>query len=97
MPGKITNVRIVLQSLPILTIDWDAPEITGDLPFSRYLVRTDEADYVLGSPIDNGASLSFSKSITQPGNEGRIFRFRIAVENSLGTSVYSDEIQLMST
>ena len=59
-------------------------------------MRTDEADYVLGTPIDNGITLEYTKAIIQPGNEGKIFRFRVAVENRLGISPYSDEIQLMA-
>ena len=59
-------------------------------------MRTDEADYILGDPIDNGLLLEYTKSIDDPVCEGMIFRFRVAVENMLGISEYSDEIQLMA-
>ena len=35
--------------------------------------------------------------MTQPGNEGLTFRFRIQATNELGISVYSDEIRLVAT
>jgi len=40
---------------------------------------------------------TFSKIVTQPGNEGKIYRFRVAAENVLGVGPYSREIQLMAT
>lgn len=91
VPGKIDTVQIKLESRTSLTIEWEAPTITGDLPFTRYLIRTDEADYVLGDPIDNDLLLEYTKTIAAEG-EGKIFRFRVAVENMLGIGVYSDEI-----
>lgn len=91
IPGKIDSVSIKLQSRTALTIEWEAPVITGDLPFLRYLVRTDEADYALGSAIDNSLDLEYTKAIAAAG-EGKIFRFRVAVENALGIGEYSDEI-----
>ena len=94
IPGKIESLFIVLESQDALTIGWEEPPHTGDLPFTKYLVRTDEADYVLGAAIDNELAKEYTKSITQPGNEGRTYRFRVAVENSLGIGPYSDEIQL---
>ena len=69
--------------------------MTGDLPFLNYFVRTDEADFVLGTPINNGLNLEFTKMVSA-AYEGKIFRFRVAVKNMLGISEYSDEIQLMA-
>jgi hypothetical protein len=40
---------------------------------------------------------SYTKLITQPGNEGKTYRFRVAAENVLGVGEWSDEIQLMAT
>jgi hypothetical protein len=47
--------------------------------------------------IENGQSTVYSKAITQPGNEGKIFRFRVAAQNELGTGPWSKELQLMAT
>ena len=44
------------------------------------------------TPIDIGLDLEYTKPIVQPGNEGKTYRFRVAVENSLGVGPYSDEI-----
>jgi len=46
---------------------------------------------VLGSP-ESTTMTEFTKSITQPGNEGATFRFRVAAENELGVGPYSREI-----
>jgi hypothetical protein len=97
IPGKITSLSIGLQSKTSLTINWSQPDKTGDLPFTSYYVRHDNADFVLEAPIDNGLSTSFTLTVTQPGNEGNVYRFRVAVANSLGTGPYSDEIRLMAT
>jgi hypothetical protein len=65
---------------------------SGGLPITNYLIRTDEADFILGTPVLNGDSTVYSKAITQPGNEGKVYRFRVAAENELGIGPYSNEI-----
>ena len=92
VPGKITSVLIALQSQTSLSIKWSQPDLTGDLPFTAYYVRHDLSDFILGSPINNGLVKTFTLPVVQPGNEGKYFRFRIAVANSLGVGPYSDEI-----
>ena len=67
------------------------------MEITDYLIKTDNADFVLGTAVENGALTSYSKLITQPGNEGKIYRFRVAARNVLGTGPYSAEIQLMAT
>ena len=69
---------------------------SGDLPVLKYLVRSDNSDFILGSPFDNGVLVTYTK-IIQTGNQGKIYRFRVAAQNVLGTGPYSDEIQLMAT
>lgn len=53
---------------------------------------TDEANFIYGAPVDNGNTLTYSKTITQPGNEGKIYRFKVAAENLLGVGPYSNII-----
>ena len=69
-----------------MTIEWDALSIeqSGGLLVLNYLVITDESDFVLSSPIENSVATTFTKVITQPGNEGKTFRFRVAAQNVLG-------------
>jgi hypothetical protein len=92
-------VRILLQSKNLLTIGWDAfsSSESGGLPIINYMIRTDDSDFVLKTPIANGNRTIFSKIIMQPGNEGKVYRFRVAAENVLGVGTYSNEIQLMAT
>jgi hypothetical protein len=56
------------------------------------LVKSDESDYIYGLPVENGILTSFKKTIQQPGNEGHIFRFRVAAQNELGVGVWSKEL-----
>lgn len=70
---------------------------SGGLLIQNYLVKTDEADYILASETLIGVSTTFDKVISQPGNEGKTYRFRVAAQNVLGTGPYSDELQLMAT
>ncbi len=53
---------------------------------------TDESDFIYGTDINNALNLIYNKAITQPGNEGKIFRFKVAAENVLGVGDYSEEI-----
>jgi len=92
IPGKITSLSILLESQTSLQIGWQQPEVTGDLPFTEYLVRHDNSDFELVAPISNGLSTTFTLPVVQPGNEGKIYRFRVAVANSLGVGPYSNEI-----
>ena len=39
-----------------------------------------------------GTQTQFVKAITQPGNEGKVYRFRVAAQNELTTGPYSDEL-----
>lgn len=90
----------MLQSQNLLSIGWQAltSEQSGGLPVLNYLIKSDSSDFVYGeTPIENGAVTTYSKIIAQPGNEGSIYRFRIAAQNVLGTGPYSDELQLMAT
>jgi len=92
IPGKILTLFIVLESQDALTIGYAAPPQTGDMPLTKYLVVSDDSNFVMGTPEDNGLDLTFTKAITQPGSEGKIYRFRVAVENAFGVGPYSDEI-----
>ena len=40
--------------------------------------------------------MSFTLPVTQPGNEGNIYRFKVVAENGLGEGLYSEEVQLMA-
>jgi hypothetical protein len=94
VPEKITSVRILEQSQLSLSIGWD--DLTfmqaGGLPILNYLVVSDEADFIYSEPALNAQSLMFTKLITQPGNEGKTYRFRVAAQNELGTGPYSSEL-----
>jgi hypothetical protein len=57
---------------------------------------TDDANLIYGAPINNGLSLTYTMTVTEPGNEGNIYRFKVAASNALGTGVYSNEVQLMA-
>lgn len=99
VPQKVMTQQIVLESKVTLTIGWNAftLEESGGLAVTNYLVMSDEADFVMGNTVENGQLTQYSKTITQPGNEGKIYRFRVAAQNVLGIGPYSDEIQLMAT
>jgi len=96
LPGKITSIEKTLQSQTTLTITYAAPSETGGLSITRYWVQTDNADFTYSAAVDNGVLLTYSKTISQPGNEGKIYRFKVAAENALGIGEYSDEVQLMA-
>lgn len=69
LPNQISTQRIVLQSQTNLTIGWDALTIVeaGGLPVLNYLVISDNSDYIMSAPVQNGNKTTFSKSI-QLGN-----------------------------
>jgi len=92
IPGKISIVNIVTQSKTALKISWSAPSHTGNLPFSEYLVKYDQANFVYGSPVTAGLTTEFTLSSLPSGKVGNYIRFRVATKNSLGTGPYSDEI-----
>lgn len=46
--------------------------------------------------IDNGVLLTYSHPITQPGNEGKYFRFKVSAENLLGVGPDSVGTVLMA-
>ena len=58
----------------------------------NYLVISDDADFIYRSPVLVGTQTQFIKAITQPGNEGKVYRFRVAAQNELTTGPYSDEL-----
>ena len=64
----------------MLTISWDALSLrqSGDLPVLNDLIKSDNSDFKLGNAIENGISTTYTKIIAQPGNEGKVYRFRIA-------------------
>jgi hypothetical protein len=94
LPTRITTQRIKKQSLTELEIEWEALSVqqAGSLPIINYLVKSDESDYIYGVPVENGILTSFKKPIQQPGNEGHIFRFRVAAQNELGLGEWSKEL-----
>lgn len=98
-PGKISPLTVLTQSSTALAFQWDSSLIDdGGLAITGYLVSTDAGDYVYDTTVAVAApATSYSYAVTQPGNEGTTFRFRIAAQNALGTGVYSDEIQLVAT
>jgi hypothetical protein len=98
-PGKVERLFIVTESSTSLVFGWDNELIEdGGLPITGYLVSMDGGDFVYDdiSEVDAPAD-SFTYAVTQPGNEGRTYRFRVAAVNALGTGVTSDEIQLVAT
>ena len=73
---------------------------TGGLPITGYLVTRDDGDFVFDTTDASlsAAASSYTQTVTQPGNEGRSFRFRIRAINALGTGLtISDEIRLVAT
>ena len=66
--------------------------MSGDLPFTEYLVMYDNSDFTYLTPVSTSLTTSFTLPITNPALTGQYFRFRVATSNSLGTSDYSDEI-----
>ena len=63
----------------------------------NYVVTSDNADFLYYNLNSIGQTTSFTKTVTQPGNEGKIYRFRVAAQNVLGQGPWSDELQLMAT
>lgn len=41
------------------------------------------------STVDNGVLLTYSYAVSQPGNEGKRYRFKVAAENLLGVGPYT--------
>lgn len=87
------------ESSASLVFGWDSALIDdGGLPIIGYVASMDDGDFVFDATEAIGApASSYSYAVTQPGNEGRTFRFRVAAVNALGTGPYSDEIQLVAT
>jgi len=52
LSAQIQSQTILLQSKNLLTIGWDALTLTqsGGLPVTNYLVRSDNSDFILGTP-----------------------------------------------
>ena len=86
-PSIVDTLAIVTQSSTLLVFGWDPAQIYGGgLAITGYLVSMDEGDYVYDTITPAAASAStFSYAVTQPGNEGKTYRFRIAASNVLGT------------
>jgi len=68
------------------------------MPILKYWVKVSTGtDFEIESaPVNNGVSLTYTLPITQPGNEGKNFRFKVAAENLLGTGPYSIGTVLMA-
>ena len=99
-PGILRQDQVLIakQSLNELKIDYTTPDNTGGLPILRYWVKVYNGvnlDLELAS-VDNGLSLSYTYAVTQPGNEGKYFRFKVAAENLLGIGPYSIGTVLMA-
>ena len=74
------TLAIVTESSTSLVFGWDPAQIYGGgLAITGYLVSMDEGDFVYDTvtPADASAS-TFTYTVTQPGNEGKTYRFRIA-------------------
>jgi hypothetical protein len=80
LPDQVTTQIIVLESSTELTIGWDefSLEESGGLPVLNYLVKSDNSDFNYGEAVENGQNTEYSKTILS-GNEGKIYRFRVAV------------------
>lgn len=65
IPKQVTTVRIVLESQTNLTIGWDSftLEQSGGLPVLNYLVKSDQSDFIYGTPAMNSVSTIYSKMI----------------------------------
>ena len=63
-PGKITSVTIGLQSQTTLTINYAAPEDTGGLTITSYLILTDEGNFIYNAALSNALALTYTKAIT---------------------------------
>jgi hypothetical protein len=90
LPNKITTLEIAAQSSTSLAIKWQALLLSesGGLAINTYLVRTDEADYIMSDPVSNGDLTAFTRS----ADIGKTYRFRVAAKNVLGVGPWSDEI-----
>jgi len=80
IPLKITTQKILLQSQTSLTIGWAAlnSNQSGGLSVTNYVVTSDNADFIYANLNTIGQTTSFTKIVSQPGNEGKIYRFRVA-------------------
>jgi hypothetical protein len=100
IPGIIRQdqLYIVKRSLTELSIAYDEPDNTGGHPILHYWIKVQSGDdfETESVPFDNDVSLTYVKSITQPGNEGKNFRFKVAAENLLGVGPYTIGIVLMA-
>ncbi len=91
-------MTIAKQSLTELKIDYTTPDNTGGLPILKYWVKVFNGvnlDIEIAT-VDNGLALSFAYPVTQPGNEGKNFRLKVAAENLLGIGPYSVGTGLMA-
>lgn len=65
IPDKLTSVSIVLQSQTLLTISWPAQTLAQShgLAITNYLIKSDDADFILGEAVENGQATSYSKIV----------------------------------
>jgi hypothetical protein len=99
-PGIIDTLSITLESSTALTFSWDPAAIdNGGLAITGYVISLDGGDFLFDTTDTADASASsYTYTVTQPGNEGVSYRFRITAQNALGTGLtISDEIRLVAT
>jgi hypothetical protein len=98
-PSQVQGLRITGEAASALSFEWDSSLIDdGGLPISKYVVSMDEGDLVYDASADVAApATSYTHAVTQPGNEGKTFRFRVAAVNEFGTGPMSAETRLVAT
>ena len=60
------------------------------------IVQSGDDFEIESAPVDNGVFLVYTLPISQPGNEGKNFRFKVAAENMLGRGPFSIGTVLMA-